>query len=372
MSALRLTGLTKTYAGHERPALANLNLDVQPGEFLVLVGPSGCGKSTALRSIAGLEEPDSGTITIGERDVTHLPPRDRDIAMVFQNYALYPHMTVFDNLAFGLKLRKTPKDEVDRRVREAAETLGLTRYLDSKPKALSGGERQRVALGRALVRRPAVFLFDEPLSNLDAQLRVHMRAELHRLHQQLTATMIYVTHDQVEAMTLGDRIAVLSAGVLQQVDAPLVVYERPANRFVAGFLGSPSMNFLAATVGEGGRTVRIAGASWALEPALVSALSGRAGEAVTVGVRPEHINVLAGEGAEGGALAGRVEFGEALGAETLLYVGTDAGRMVVRALGDARRSPGESVRLVPEPEALRVFDASGASVGMAAPAMVAP
>ncbi|MEP7027615.1 MAG: ABC transporter ATP-binding protein [Candidatus Eisenbacteria bacterium] len=369
MSALRLTGLTKTYAGHDRPALANLNLDVRPGEFLVLVGPSGCGKSTALRSVAGLEDPDSGTIHIGERDVTSVPPRDRDIAMVFQNYALYPHMSVFDNLAFGLKLRKTPKAEIDQRVREAAETLGLTRYLGSKPKALSGGERQRVALGRALVRRPAVFLFDEPLSNLDAQLRVQMRAELHRLHQQLTATMVYVTHDQVEAMTLGDRIAVLSAGVLQQVDAPLTVYERPANRFVAGFLGSPSMNFLAATVGEGGRSVRIAGANWTLEPALAAALSGRAGEAVTVGVRPEHIAVHGGAHGDPGALSGRVEFGEALGAETLLYVGTDAGRLVVRASGDARRSPGEAVRLVPEPLALRVFDALGASVGAAGAAL---
>jgi multiple sugar transport system ATP-binding protein len=365
VSALRLTGLTKTYAGHDRPALANLNLDVKPGEFLVLVGPSGCGKSTALRSIAGLEEPDAGTIHIGERDVTHLPPRERDIAMVFQNYALYPHMTVFDNLAFGLKLRKTPKADVDRRVKEAAETLGLTRYLDSKPKALSGGERQRVALGRALVRRPAVFLFDEPLSNLDAQLRVQMRAELHRLHQQLDATMIYVTHDQVEAMTLGDRIAVLSAGVLQQVDAPLAVYERPANRFVAGFLGSPSMNFLAATVGEGGRNVKIAGASWTLD----TALPNLAGKAVTVGVRPEHLAVTPEGAGLQDALPGRVEFGEALGAETLLYIGTDAGRLVARASGDARRSPGEAVRLVPGPGALRVFDEQGASVGSGSAAM---
>ncbi len=367
MSALRLIGLTKTYAGHDRPALSNLNLDVAPGEFLVLVGPSGCGKSTALRSIAGLEEPDSGTIHIGEREVTHLPPRDRDIAMVFQNYALYPHMTVYDNLAFGLKLRKTPKPEIDQRVREAAETLGLTRYLDRKPKALSGGERQRVALGRALVRRPSVFLFDEPLSNLDAQLRVQMRAELHRLHQSLSATMIYVTHDQVEAMTLGDRIAVLSGGVLQQVDAPLKVYERPANRFVAGFLGSPSMNFLEATVDPSGRGVRIAGASWAVDGALAIALANRGGESVTVGVRPEHLAVL--PPAEGEALAGRVEFGEALGAETLLYIGTDAGRLVARASGDARRAPGEAVSLVPDPGALRVFAQDGSAIGAPAPAM---
>jgi multiple sugar transport system ATP-binding protein len=359
MSALKLSHLTKTYAGQDRPALKDFSLDIAPGEFLVLVGPSGCGKSTALRSIAGLEEPDSGTITIGDRDVTNLPPRDRDIAMVFQNYALYPHMTVYDNLAFGLKLRKTPREEIDKRVKDAANTLGLTRYLDRKPKALSGGERQRVALGRALVRSPAVFLFDEPLSNLDAQLRVQMRAELHRLHQTNAATMVYVTHDQVEAMTLGDRIAVLSAGVLQQVDTPLMVYERPANRFVAGFLGSPSMNFLEGTVDEGGRNVRIAGAQWPVDGALALGLSGRGGEAVTIGVRPEHL-ALAGPQ---GALEGRVEFGEALGAETLLYVKTDAGRMVVRANGDARRAPGEAVRLVPEPGSLRVFDRDGAAVG---------
>ena len=359
MSALRLSHLTKTYAGQDRPALKDFSLDIAPGEFLVLVGPSGCGKSTALRSIAGLEEPDSGTITIGSRDVTNLPPRDRDIAMVFQNYALYPHMTVYDNLAFGLKLRKTPREEIDKRVKDAANTLGLTRYLDRKPKALSGGERQRVALGRALVRSPAVFLFDEPLSNLDAKLRVEVRAELHRLHQLSKATMVYVTHDQVEAMTLGDRIAVLSAGVLQQVDTPLMVYERPANQFVAGFLGSPSMNFLQGTVGDGGRSVRIAGAQWPVDGALALALASRSGEAVTVGVRPEHLTI----GGPEGALEGRVEFGEALGAETLLYVGTDAGRMVARANGDARRAPGEAVRLVPEPGALRVFDKDGAAVG---------
>jgi multiple sugar transport system ATP-binding protein len=362
MSAVRLTDVTKTYDGQDRPALARFSLEVAPGEFLVLVGPSGCGKSTALRAIAGLETPDSGTIHIGEREVTDVQPRDRDIAMVFQNYALYPHMTVFDNLAFGLKLRKTPKDEIDRRVREAAALLGLERYLDRKPKALSGGERQRVALGRALVRRPAVFLFDEPLSNLDAQLRVHMRAELHRLHQQLEATMIYVTHDQVEAMTLGDRIAVLRNGVLQQVDAPLTVYERPVNRFVAGFLGSPAMNFVDAVVD--GPAVRVGEARWSVEPALAAAVAGRAGAKLTAGVRPEHL--AAGEGPE--ALGGTVEFSEVLGAETLLYVKTAAGRLVVRVAPEHMRAAGAAVGLVPEPGSLRLFDEEGAALGVERPA----
>jgi multiple sugar transport system ATP-binding protein len=358
MSAVRLDDVTKTYDGQDRPALANFSLTAAPGEFLVLVGPSGCGKSTALRSIAGLETPDSGRIWIGERDVTDVQPRDRDIAMVFQNYALYPHMTVFDNLAFGLKLRKTPKDEIDQRVREAAATLGLDRYLDRKPKALSGGERQRVALGRALVRRPAVFLFDEPLSNLDAQLRVAMRAELHRLHQQLDATMIYVTHDQVEAMTLGDRIAVLKGGILQQVDTPLDVYERPVNRFVAGFLGSPAMNFVDAVVD--GTAVRVGEARWAAEGSLATALAGRTGTKLTAGVRPEHIALSDAPD----ALQGTVEFTEVLGAETLLYVKTAAGRIVVRVAPDRMRPAGSAVGLVPEPGALRLFDGEGLALGI--------
>jgi multiple sugar transport system ATP-binding protein len=359
MSAVRLVDVSKTYEGQERPALAHFSLDVAPGEFLVLVGPSGCGKSTALRSIAGLEIPDTGSIHIRDRDVTEVQPRDRDIAKVFQNYALYPHMTVFDNLAFGLKQRKTPKPEIEARVREAAALLGLERYLDRKPKALSGGERQRVALGRALVRRPAVFLSDEPLSNLDAQLRVHMRAELHRHHQQLDATMIYVTHDQVEAMTLGDRIAVLKAGVLQQVDAPYTVYERPVNKFVAGFLGSPSMNFVEAVVD--GDAVRVGEARWTAEPMLAAALAGRNGAKLTGGVRPEHLVI--GDGP--GALRGKVEFSELLGAETLLYVATSAGRVVVRVAPENRRAVGESVGLLPEPGSLRLFDADEQAVGAA-------
>jgi multiple sugar transport system ATP-binding protein len=367
MIPVRLARVSKTYDGQERPALRDFSLEIAPGEFLVLVGPSGCGKSTALRSIAGLESTDEGEIWIGDRNVTDLPPRDRDIAMVFQNYALYPHMSVYDNLAFGLKLRKTPKDEIDRRVRDAAGILGLERYLDRKPKALSGGERQRVALGRALVRRPSVFLFDEPLSNLDAQLRVHMRAELHRLHQQMNATMIYVTHDQVEAMTLGDRIAVMQGGVLQQVDAPLTVYEKPVNRFVAGFLGSPSMNFLEGRIE--GAAVRVGEALWPMLAEQKAALTGGAGGAagggaLTVGVRPEHILVHGAEAPpDPAALPAKVEFTELLGAETLLYCATSAGRMVARVSPERRRHAGDAVRLVPEPGALRLFDGAGLAVG---------
>ncbi len=368
-SAVRLIGLTKTYTGQARPALASFSLDVARGEFLVLVGPSGCGKSTALRTIAGLEEPDAGQVWIGDRDVTGVAPRDRDVAMVFQSYALYPHMTVYDNLAFGLKLRKTPKDDVDRRVREAADTLGLTGYLARKPRALSGGERQRVALGRAIVRRPSVFLFDEPLSNLDAQLRTHTRAELHRLHRSLGATMIYVTHDQVEAMTLGDRVAVLDKGLLQQVDAPLTVYERPANRFVAGFLGSPPMNFLAATLGEGG--ARVGDVAWPIAADDAARWRAAGGGALTLGVRPEHLVLAPAGGADGAGLPGRVEFVEALGAEVLAYVDTAAGRVIVRGTSAAlRATAGDAVRVTPEPGAVRLFDADGRALGAAAPAPV--
>jgi multiple sugar transport system ATP-binding protein len=235
--------MTKRYPGGAL-AVDTLNLDIADGEFVCLVGPSGCGKTTALRMIAGLEDITSGEVRIGERVVNDLPPRDRDIAMVFQSYALYPHMTVYDNMGFGLQLRKTPKDQIDRAVREAARILDLERFLDRKPGALSGGQRQRVALGRAIVREPAAFLMDEPLSNLDAKLRVATRAEIARIHQRLEATMIYVTHDQVEAMTMGDRIAVINEGVLQQVGTPREMYTSPRNRFVAGFIGSPSMNFV--------------------------------------------------------------------------------------------------------------------------------
>ena len=274
MARIALDHVEKVYGGGVK-ALDDLNLEVKEGEFMVLVGPSGCGKSTALRSIAGLEEITGGTISIGERVVNDLPPKDRDIAMVFQNYALYPHMTVADNLAFGLKLRHTPKAEIKRRVGEAAELLGLEPYLNRKPAALSGGQRQRVAMGRAIVREPAAFLMDEPLSNLDAKLRVSMRAALNQLHERLGTTTVYVTHDQVEAMTLGDRVCVLRDGRLQQVDTPQALFDAPVNLFVAGFIGSPAMNFVTADlVRDDGPAVTFAGYRL---PVPASVVSGKPG-----------------------------------------------------------------------------------------------
>jgi multiple sugar transport system ATP-binding protein len=257
MAEVTLKGVRKSYG--PVTVIEHLDLDIHDQELMVLVGPSGCGKSTALRMIAGLEEISGGTISIGGRVVNDVPPKDRDIAMVFQSYALYPHMTVRENLEFGLKIRKTARAEKDRLVREAADVLGLAEYLDRKPKQLSGGQRQRVAVGRAIVRKPAVFLFDEPLSNLDAKLRVQMRAEISKLQKTLKTTTVYVTHDQIEAMTMGSRIAILRGGKLQQVGTPLEVYERPANLFVAGFIGTPPMNFLAATLADGGATVAASG-----------------------------------------------------------------------------------------------------------------
>jgi len=272
--------------------IKDFNLEIEDKEFVVFVGPSGCGKSTNLRMLAGLEEISEGEILIGDRVVNDVPPKDRDIAMVFQSYALYPHMSVYDNMAFGLKLRKTPKEEIDRRVKEAADILGLSNLLDRKPKALSGGQRQRVAVGRAIVREPAVFLMDEPLSNLDAKLRVTARAEISKLHQRLGTTFIYVTHDQVEAMTMGDRIAVLADGILQQCDSPRNLYNYPDNIFVAGFIGSPSMNFFNGTlVSEEGNLIVDTGDFRAKVPAdRKSAFSSYVGKEVVMGIRPEHIH----------------------------------------------------------------------------------
>ncbi len=289
MARIALDHVEKVYGGGVK-ALDDLNLEVNDGEFMVLVGPSGCGKSTALRSIAGLEEITGGTISIGERVVNDLPPKDRDIAMVFQNYALYPHMTVADNLAFGLKLRHTPKPEIRRRVGEAAQLLGLEPYLNRKPAALSGGQRQRVAMGRAIVREPAAFLMDEPLSNLDAKLRVSMRAALNQLHERLGTTTVYVTHDQVEAMTLGDRVCVLRDGRLQQADTPQALFDSPVNLFVAGFIGSPAMNFVSAElVRDDGPAVTFAGIRLPFPASLVDAkpgLDSYFGREVILGVRP--------------------------------------------------------------------------------------
>src|SRR5437868_8032307 len=259
MAKVTVKNISKIYPGEKGrdvTAVRDVDLDIQDREFVVLVGPSGCGKSTTLRMIAGLEEISRGEIYIGDRLVNNVPPKDRDIAMVFQNYALYPHMSVYDNLAFGLKLRKYPKAEIRKRVNDAAGILGIEELLDRKPKALSGGQRQRAAVGRAIVRQPKVFLFDEPLSNLDAKMRVQMRAEITKLHQRLQATMIYVTHDQIEAMTMGDRIVVMNDGVVQQNDAPLVLYSKPVNLFVAGFLGSPPMNFISGTLKQNGDKIR--------------------------------------------------------------------------------------------------------------------
>jgi multiple sugar transport system ATP-binding protein len=289
MAQIILDHVEKVYSGGVR-ALDNLTLDVKDGEFMVFVGPSGCGKSTALRSIAGLEEITGGKIMIGDRVVNDLPPKDRDIAMVFQNYALYPHMTVEQNLAFGLQLRKTPKEEIKRRVDEAAKMLGLEQYLKRKPAALSGGQRQRVAMGRAIVREPQAFLMDEPLSNLDAKLRVSMRASLNQLHERLGVTTVYVTHDQVEAMTLGHRVCVLRDGRLQQVDTPQALFDKPVNLFVAGFIGSPAMNFVTAElVRDGGPAVTFAGYRLAVPPDVLEAKKGLAdyfGKQVILGIRP--------------------------------------------------------------------------------------
>jgi multiple sugar transport system ATP-binding protein len=290
MAQIVLSHVEKVYAGGVK-ALDDLNLEVREGEFMVLVGPSGCGKSTALRSVAGLEEITGGTITIGDRVVNDLPPKDRDIAMVFQNYALYPHMTVEENLAFGLKLRHTPKADIKRRVGDAAALLGLDPYLKRKPGALSGGQRQRVAMGRAIVREPAAFLMDEPLSNLDAKLRVSMRAALNQLHERLGTTTMYVTHDQVEAMTLGDRVCVLRDGRIQQADTPQTLFDAPVNLFVAGFIGSPSMNFVLADLarGDGGPSVAFAGYRLPVPASVISAKPGLEdylGKKVILGIRP--------------------------------------------------------------------------------------
>jgi multiple sugar transport system ATP-binding protein len=353
MPELEIRSVSKSYAAGRR-AVDRVSLTVGHGELLVLVGPSGCGKSSLLRMIAGLEEISEGTIAIGGRVVNDVPPGERDIAMVFQNYALYPHMTVFENMAFGLKLRKRPRAEIEQRVRETAGVLGIESLLERLPKALSGGERQRVALGRALVRQPQVFLFDEPLSNLDARLRVQMRGEIHRLHQRLGTTMVYVTHDQVEAMTLGERIAVLKDGVLQQVADPHTLYHRPGNRFVAGFLGSPPMNFLEARVDVGG-AVMLAGA------ALAAALSEHRDRTVTLGVRPEDLT-LAADG-PGGTLAAILEVREPLGNESLLYWKTEAGPVVSRVPGDAALAEGERAALHFRYDRVRWFDPeSGAAL----------
>jgi multiple sugar transport system ATP-binding protein len=339
-------------------AVKDLNLDIQDEEFLVLVGPSGCGKTTALRMIAGLEEISEGELKIGDRVVNDLAPKDRDVAMVFQSYALYPHMSVFDNLAFGLKLRKIPKPEIDRRVREAAATIELTNLLDRKPKQLSGGQRQRVALGRAIVREPAVFLMDEPLSNLDAKLRVQTRAEIARLHQRLRTTVVYVTHDQVEAMTMGDRIAVMNFGVLQQVGAPQDLYERPVNKFVAGFIGSPAMNFInvKADKSNGVTMLKNENLELPIPGRLASVVENASGE-LTAGIRPEHFEISTGQAAEKGAtIRATTDVVEFLGNEELLHVRVGEHDLVAIVDASHRVRPGDVLELFVPLEKLHLFD----------------
>ncbi|MGH2408264.1 MAG: ABC transporter ATP-binding protein [Candidatus Limnocylindrales bacterium] len=363
MATVSFDHVWKRYGAVE--VVKDLTLDIQDEEFLVLVGPSGCGKTTSLRMVAGLEEISEGSLKIGERVVNDVAPKDRDVAMVFQSYALYPHMSVYDNLAFGLKLRKIPKADIDRRVREAAKLIELTDLLERKPKQLSGGQRQRVALGRAIVREPAVFLMDEPLSNLDAKLRVQTRAEIARLHQRLRTTIVYVTHDQVEAMTMGTRIAVMSAGLLQQVGTPQRLYQHPINRFVAGFIGSPSMNFVAVTTdGSGDHSALIDGAvSVPVPDRLRDAVGPEAGRSLTLGFRPEHLQI--GEAGDGAAsLRTTVDVVEFLGNEELLHV--RAGDHDLVAVVDARHRvrPGDVLDLTLPLEHVHLFDAeSGEALG---------
>ena len=366
MPSVELLHLGKLY-GRGQKAVDDVNLKIRDGEFLVLVGPSGCGKSTVLRLVAGLEEISEGQVKIGERVVNDVAPKDRDVAMVFQNYALYPHMSVFDNMAFGLRRRKASEAEVKQKVDETAEVLGLTGYLQRRPRELSGGERQRVALGRAMVRKPQVFLFDEPLSNLDAKLRVQMRAEIKRLHQRVGATMIYVTHDQVEAMTLGDRIAVMRKGILQQCADPFTLYTSPANQFVAGFIGSPPINFFTATVAADGATLEAYGARLPLGEAQKAAVAGLRGKAVTVGVRPEDLHLTPQGGV---SLPAKVDVREPLGNETLVHWNSAFGSLTSRVPGQVAPEIGASAELHAPFEKLHLFDVATELSLTAVPATV--
>ena len=346
MAEVVLDDVAKVYPDGTQ-AVSDLDLRIDDGEFMVFVGPSGCGKTTALRMVAGLEDITSGTIAIGDRVVNDVPSKDRDVAMVFQNYALYPHLKVYDNMAFGLQLRKIDKGEIDRRVRDAAKVLGLEELLDRKPKNLSGGQRQRVAMGRAIVREPRAFLMDEPLSNLDAKLRVQMRAEIARLQDDLGVTTIYVTHDQTEAMTMGDRVAVIKQGRLQQVDIPQVLYDEPVNLFVAGFIGSPAMNMIEATIDrdEGGWGVSFAGIRLALDDETVShraALARFEGRQVIVGIRPEDMEDAAihDDARPERVLTARVDLREALGSEVLIHFTVDAPPVLTEDTRELARDAG--------------------------------
>ena len=361
MASLSLKGIEKKYPNGFH-AVKNFNLDIADKEFIIFVGPSGCGKSTTLRMIAGLEDITDGTLEIDGKVMNDVEPKDRDIAMVFQNYALYPHMTVYDNMAFGLKLRKVPKDEIDKKVREAARILDLDKLLDRKPKALSGGQRQRVAMGRAIVRNPKVFLMDEPLSNLDAKLRVQMRIEISKLHENLGATIIYVTHDQTEAMTLGTRIVVMKDGVIQQVDTPQNLYNTPCNLFVAGFIGSPQMNFMDAVVNVAGNDVTLSIGNHVLrvpenkKKALID--GGYNGKTVVVGIRPEDIHddpdfIAANPGS---VITSKIKVYELLGAEVFLYFDVEGTQMTARVNPRTELRTGDDAKFALDMNRIHIFD----------------
>ena len=359
MASLQLTNIYKRYSGGVT-AVSDFSLDIADKEFVILVGPSGCGKSTTLRMIAGLEEISEGELYIGDKLMNDVAPKDRDIAMVFQNYALYPHMTVFENMAFGLKLRKTPKDEIKKRVHEAARILDIEHLLERKPKALSGGQRQRVALGRAIVREPKVFLMDEPLSNLDAKLRVQMRSEISKLHQRLQTTFIYVTHDQTEALTMGTRIVVMKDGIMQQVDSPQELYNNPVNMFVAGFIGSPQMNFCDAVIAEenGDVCVKFGSNTVKLTAEKAEKAKEYAGKTVVMGIRPEDLYDDADSIAKfGEALVdANVEVTEMMGAETYLYVVIDGMNFIARVKPDSTAAVNQTIKLALDPNKIHIFD----------------
>ena len=370
MASLSLRNVYKRYPGGVT-AVSDFNLEIKDKEFIILVGPSGCGKSTTLRMVAGLEEISDGEIYIGDKLVNDVAPKDRDIAMVFQNYALYPHMTVFDNMAFGLKLRKTPKDEIKRRVEEAARILDISHLLERKPKALSGGQRQRVALGRAIVREPKVFLLDEPLSNLDAKLRAQMRTEIAKIHKKLGTTFIYVTHDQTEAMTMGDRIVCMKDGFIQQVDTPQKLYENPTNKFVAGFLGSPQMNFIDAVLKEeygqfivefGSEDTKSSrGVKYQIivpESKVNDELSNYVGKEIILGVRPEaiHDEEMYLSNATTGVIDTNVEITEMMGAETYLYLLCEGIPLTARVSPRSTARPGDDIKVAIDPNRIHIFD----------------
>ncbi|VBB05720.1 transport-associated ob type 1 [Lucifera butyrica] len=359
MASVVLKNIYKRYENHV-DAVKDFNLLIQDGEMVVFVGPSGCGKSTTLRMIAGLEEISSGELYIGEKRVNQLSPKERDIAMVFQNYALYPHMSVYENMAFSLKLKKVPKDEIDKKVKEAAQVLQIEHLLDRKPKALSGGQRQRVAMGRAIVRKPAVFLMDEPLSNLDAKLRVSMRAEISRLHRQLKTTTIYVTHDQTEAMTLGDRIVVMKDGMIQQVDTPMNLYSSPVNSFVAGFIGNPAMNFLEAVIQKEENDLYMAGNGFnvLIPGGKAAALLEYCGRKVVLGIRPEDIRdeAIMLQTFPQARVEAKVDVVEQLGPEVILYLTVGGQEIISRIAARNQYRQGDRVTMVFDMNKMHVFD----------------